>query len=490
MSRHVVVIGGGITGLAAVERLTREQGHLRVTLLERTGRFGGHIRTERHEGFTMEAGPDVLLAAKPAAIELARRVGLGDRLVGTSPTARGSYIWTPRRLVRLPEGMTGLVPSQIKPFITTPLLSPSSKLRVALEYFIPPRREESDESVRSFIVRRLGHEMYERLAEPLLSGISAGDGGRLSMATMFSQLRALEREHGGLLRAMLAARRTRSGSRSSGASSAFISFPNGLGELTEAVVRTIRDRDSEVARIALRTDASAAAIQRDADAGFAIELSSGGWLAADAVILATPAYVTSCLVQTLSADLSARLAAIDYESTVTISLAFPDGAIARQLDGTGYVIPRYLGRSALACTWASAKFEGRAPNGYALFRLFFGGANRGEIAHAADSVIRQLALDELAEVMGIRVKPLFCRINRFERAMPQYHVGHLDRVGEIESLAGRIPGLHLAGAAYGGVGIPDCVRSGERAAAAAIASLTAMKRAAPEHGQLLNASQR
>ena len=466
MSDHVVVIGGGISGLAAAEYLSRQEPPPRLTLLEASPRLGGHIRTEQRDGFVMEAGPDVLLAAKPAAIALAKRVGLESRLVGTSPTARGSYVSTAKGLVRMPEGMTGLVPSRAWPFITTSLLSPANKLRVGLEYLHPPRRDATDESVESFVVRRLGRGMYDRFAEPLLSGISAGDGSRLSMATMFPQLRALEREHGGLIRGMIASRRKASGLQPAVAPSPFVSFPGGLRELVEAVVRTITERDPMGERVRLRTRSPVRAVRRGEE-GFEIELNTGASIFADAAIVATPAYVASGLLETLHADLASRLNAIEYESTATVSLAFGSAAVPRPLDGTGYVVPRKLGRAALACTWASAKFAGRAPQGYALFRVFLGGAKRPLPDGASDDELRAIALEEMRDLMGITAPPVLCRVDRFDRAMPQYHVGHLDRVATIASLAGQVPGLFLAGAAYGGVGIPDCVSSGERAAGAA-----------------------
>ena len=465
MSDHVVVIGGGISGLAAAEHLSRQEPQLRLTLLEASPRLGGHIRTEQRDGFVMEAGPDVLLAAKPAAIELAKRVGLEARLVGTSPTARGSYVSTRAGLVRMPEGMTGLVPSRARPFITTPLLSPANKLRVALEYLVPPRRDDTDESVESFVVRRLGRGMYERFAEPLLSGISAGDGARLSMATMFPQLRALEREYGGLIRGMIASRRNAIG-RPAGAPSPFVSFPGGLRELVDAVVRTITERDPVGERVRLRTRSPVRVVRR-AEEGFEIELNTGAAMFADAVIVATPAFVTSALLASVDSELASRLSGIDYESTATVSLAFGSAAVRRPLAGTGYVVPRKLGRAALACTWASAKFAGRAPQGYALFRVFLGGAKRPLRDGASDDELRAIALEEMREVMGIKAPPVLWRVDRFDRAMPQYHVEHLDRVAAIMSRASQVPGLYLAGAAYGGVGIPDCVSSGERAAAAA-----------------------
>ena len=469
MSLHVVIVGGGISGLAAAEHLTRQEPRPRVTLLEASARLGGHIRTERRDGFVMEAGPDVLLAAKPAAIELARRVGIGERLVGTSPRARGSYIFTRHGLVRMPEGMTGLVPSRARPFITTSLLTPADKLRVGMEYFIPPRRDDADESVESFVVRRLGKGLYERFAEPLLSGISAGDGARLSMATMFPQLRALEREHGGLVRGMLASRRAASQRSNGGApASAFLSFRGGLAELVDAVARTVEERNRGGARAELRAGAAVRTIVRSpAGDGFVLELFAGETITADAVLIAAPAFAASRLLEPLDTTLSRRLAEIEYESTATVSLAFGSARVPRALDATGYVVPRHLGRPVLACTWASAKFEHRAPEGYSLFRVFLGGAKRPIPDHASDEDLRELATREMRDVMAIRATPVLSRVDRFDRAMPQYHVGHLDRVATIQALAAAIPGLYLAGAAYGGVGIPDCVSSGERAAAAA-----------------------
>ena len=468
MTEHIVVIGGGITGLSAVEHLTRTDSRLRVTLLEASDRLGGNIRTDSTDGFVIEHGPDVLLAAKPAALELAARVGLGDRVL---PSARGAYVLGERGLVPLLEGITGLIPSRVWPFLTTTLLSPLGKLRVALEFFVPPRKADADESIEHFVVRRLGREMYDRIAEPLLSGISAGDGRRLSLAAMFPQLRALEREHGGLMRGMLAMRRSRTrhaGRARPEPSSPFVSFPGGLGELTEAIVRTLRSRDPSEARIALRKASAAVRLSRSPSGkGFTIDLAGGETVAADALIVATPAYVAGELLHEVDRDLSMRLGEIEYGSSVTVSVAYPSSAVGRALTGTGYVVPRIRKRPVLACTWSSAKFPGRAPEGYALFRVFLGGAGRGSYVSAEDAELREIVANEMRDVMGIHVPPVLERITRFDRAMTQYHVGHLDRVAAIQAAASRIPFLYLAGAAYGGVGIPDCIRSAERAAASA-----------------------
>jgi oxygen-dependent protoporphyrinogen oxidase len=479
MTAHVAIIGGGISGLSALEHLTRAAPSLQVTLLEASPRLGGHIRTERQGEFLMEAGPDVILGAKPAAVELAKRVGLGDRLHGTNPKVRGSYILSGRRLLTMPDGLTGLVPSRFMPFATTPLVSPVGKLRVGLEYFLPPRRNAPDESIESFVTRRLGREMYERMVEPLLSGISAGDGSKLSMEAMFPQLRSYEREYGGLARGMLAMKKKQRAQKAAAASAprqpafGFLSLPGGLEELVQGVVREVRRREPSGTRVRLRTGARVERVDRaTGDAGgYTIVLADGEQITADAVILATPAYQSAAFVRGVDEELAGALRGIEYASTVTISVAYPDAAVPRALDATGYVVPRVQGRPVLACTWVSSKFEGRSPAGHALFRLFLGGAGRGSFVERSDDELLQVVQGEMREIMGVSAEPELFRVNRYDRAMPQYHVGHLDRVARIRELAGRQSGLFVAGAAFGGVGIPDCVKSGVQTATDAVALL-------------------
>ncbi len=482
MSPHVAIIGGGISGLSALEHLTRIAPSLQVTLLEASPRLGGHIRTERSGDFLMEAGPDVILGAKPAAVELARRVGLGDRLHGTKPGVKGSYILSNGRLRRMPDGMTGLVPSWFAPFVTTPLLSPLGKLRVALEYFIPPQREQTDESIEQFVVRRLGREMYERLVEPLLSGISAGDGSKLSMEAMFPQLLAYEHDYGGLTKGMLAAKRRQrmaaaqsEGASRPGAAVGFLSLPGGLGELVDGVQHEVRRREPTGTRVALRTSTRVERVEVVADGAdprYLVTLSGGEPLRVDAVIVATPGYVSAAALAPLDQDLAALLRGIEYASTVTISVAYPTAAVPRLLDATGYVVPRINRRPVLACTWVSSKFEGRCPPGHALFRLFLGGAGRGSFVERSDTDLLDVVQREMREIMGVTADPELVRVNRYDRAMPQYNVGHLERVARIEGQVSRHPGLAIAGAASGGVGIPDCVRSGEHAAKVVLAELS------------------
>ena len=478
MTGHIAIVGGGISGLAALEYLTRVAPSVDVTLLESSARVGGNIRTERVDGFVMEAGPDVFLASKPASTELAQRVGLGTRLQGTDPAVKGAYILSAKGLQRIPDGLTGLVPSRFGPFVTTPLVSAAGKLRVGMDYFIPPRKDAGDESIESFVVRRLGREMYTQVVEPLLSGISAGDGARLGMEAMFPQLWAYERDHGGLIRGMLAAkRRARAERRTNGRAAAppmgFLSLPGGLGELVDAVERHVRERANSGSAVAIRTTARVTQVERVTPAsqsnsgstgGFLVRLGDGSSIAVDAVVMATPAYVSAALLRSVDAELARLLEEIEYGSTVTISLAYAQRDVGRALDATGYIVPRILQRPVLACTWTSAKFRGRAPEGHALFRLFLGGIGRGSFIEASDEALTEIARAEMREVMGITANPELVRISRFDRSMPQHNVGHLARMDRIEARAGRIPGLALAGAAYRGVGIPDCIRSGERSA--------------------------
>jgi oxygen-dependent protoporphyrinogen oxidase len=480
MSGPVVIIGGGITGLAALEHVTRVSPETQVTLIEASHRLGGHIQTHRSRDYIMEAGPDVILTAKPAALELARRVGLGDRIQSTSRAVSGSYILAARGLRRIPDGLSGLVPSRLRPFVTTTLLSPLGKARVALDYVIPSRPDDADESIEHFVTRRLGREMYERLVEPLLSGISAGDGKRLSIDSMFPQLRAFERDHGGLIRGMLASRRTAKGGRRASradAPSPFASFPNGLQELVDGIARAVRLRDPRHEHHKIVLDAPVTSIKRAARDGFKtevpryiVELAGMRTLAADAVIIATPAYAASAVVEGVDPLLADMLGDIEYASMVTMSLAYRLEDVPRPLDATGYVVPRVMGRPVLACTWASAKFDGRAPDGRALFRLFIGGAGRGNHELSSDGELYALAFAELREVMGVTARPALVRIDRFARAMPQYTVGHAARMASVATRVAQHPGIELAGAVYGGIGIPDCVRSGVDAAQRALAS--------------------
>jgi oxygen-dependent protoporphyrinogen oxidase len=409
------------------------------------------VHTERVDGFVVEQGPDVVVAAKPAVRVLCERLGVGGRLHGTS--VRGAYVLQKGELRRMPAGLSGLVPTRLGALVTSRLLSPLGALRAAMEPWISRAPEGVEESVRAFVVRRLGREMYERLSEPLLTGIYAGDGRRLSIDATFPQLRAMEREHGSLLRAL----RVRPGAPP--AASPFLSMPTGLGELIEALERAL----VVSRRVELRTATTVARVEA-APNGALVTTASGESMPFDAVIVATPAPVAASLLRDTDAALADEIAGIELGSTATVTLAYPLAAVPRPLDATGYVVPRVTGRPVLACTWASSKLPNRAPPGMALLRLFVGGAQRPELVDYDDAALIALAREELRTVLGIVAEPSLVRVTRWKGAMPQYNLGHGARVERIAARVARVPWLEIAGNAYGGVGVPDCIVAGEGAA--------------------------
>ncbi len=459
--KRVVVVGGGIAGLAAAHRLARETRGASVTLIESDTRLGGKIVTERVGGFVLEGGPDSFLASKPRGLGLCRELGLADRLHGTNPQLRRTYVLRGGQLYDLPEGLSGLVPSRLGPIARSGLLSPWGKLRLAGEYFIAPRAGSGDESVAAFVQRRLGAEAYERLIEPLLSGIYAGDGAQLSLAATFPQLRQTEQTSGGLIKGILAARRAAPAPASKGnqPKTGFLTAPTGLGEIVEAL-------EARLTGVEILRGVSVTGLEA-AGKGYSLRLSNREARAAEAVILATPAFVTAELVAGLDVPLADALRGIPYISTATVYLAYRLADLPRPLDGYGYIIPRAEGRPILACTWTSTKFPQRAPEGFGLIRVFIGRAGQQDVLDRDDVALVALARAELAETLNLRTEPTFQRLFRWPRAMPQYTLGHLERVAVIEQRLAGLPGLFVAGNAYRGVGLPDCIASGEAAAQAA-----------------------
>jgi len=453
-------VGGGITGLAAAERLA--EAGAPFVLVEASPWLGGKIVTERVDGLVIEGGPDCFLAAKPAGLALARSLGLAERLRGTDPAHRRTYVRRGGRLHELPEGLTGLVPSRITPLLRTRVLSPLGRLRAGCELLLPGRAAPDDESIARFVTRRFGAEAYDWLVEPLLSGIFAGDGSTLSLAATFPQLASLEREQGSVLRAML----RRSPPRTPGeAPMGFVTPAGGLGELVDALAARLPDD-------AVRCGTGVTEI---AGQGFAyrIALGDGTSLVARRLLLATPAHVSARLLEGLDPVLARELADIPFVSTATVSLAFPTSAVPRPFDGYGYVSPRAEGGPIVACTWTSNKFPDRVPAGSVLVRFFIGRTGDEAIVNAPDDRLVDLARNELAQLFGVTAAPALARVFRWPRSIPQYVVGHLARLDRIAGLAAGHPGLLLAGASYRGVGIPDCIASGWAAAQAALTSVGA-----------------
>ncbi len=460
IARHIVVIGGGIAGLTAAYRLQAAtlSAPLRITLVEATERLGGWVRTDRRGDILIEAGPDSFLAAKPAAKSLALELGLGDELIGLRQGYKGAFIACRGRLEPLPEGFSLMIPTRLRPLLTTGLLSIQGKLRLALDLVVAPRRDDGDESVAAFVRRRLGREAYERIAQPLLAGIYASDAERLSLLATFPQLRELELRYGSLIRGTLARRHT--GQRGG---SAFLTLRRGMGALIEGLVNQLDPVD-------LRLGETATALT-GRQGSYRVRLSRGGELEADAVLVATPAYAAAELLEQLDPELSRLLCGIPYASSATVTLVYRARDVAPVARGRGVVVPAVEGRQVTAVTWVANKFEGRAPPDLAPVRVFLGRYGQEGILERPDDRLVELALEELHGLLGLRAEPLSAVVHRLPRSMPQYLVGHLDRLASIDERLARWPGLLLIGAAYRGVGVPDCIASAEQAARATLATL-------------------
>jgi oxygen-dependent protoporphyrinogen oxidase len=455
-SKRIVVVGGGITGLSAAYRLQQLAPEAEVTVLEASDRAGGKILTERVDGFTIEAGPDSFLTSKPEALALGREIGLGDHLEGVNPATRKTFIMRNGRLVDLPQGLSGLVPARLGPLFRSPLLTPVGKLRVALEPVIRAPGGDEDESLGSFMRRRFGNEAYERLIEGLMTGIYGGNGDSLSLQATFPRLRDMERNDGSLIRGL---RRARSGAgTTSSPPSPFVAPLGGMGEIVDALLRRMQG-------VHVRTECSVTGLR--SDAGEYVVAVGGQELPAAAVILSTPAYVTADLVDPIDGGVAEILRRIPYASSATISLGYNRAVLGKTPAGHGYIIPAREGRAVMACTCTSNKFDHRAPPGSTLFRVFVGRVADAHWQRWSDEHLADLAREELRSTLGIEDAPDVVRVFRWPRAMPQYVVGHLFLLARARERLEAQPGLFLAGAAYEGVGIPDCIRSGETAARAA-----------------------
>lgn len=468
---RVVVIGGGISGLAAAHRLTELNPALDVTLIEASARLGGTLLTTERDGFILERGPDSFISEKPEAVALAKRLGIESRLIETNAQHRRSFILRNGRLRPVPEGFHLLAPSRIWPFLTTDIFSLAGKIRMAGDLVLPRRRTNgsSDESLSSFVRRRLGREALERMAQPMVGGIYTADPETLSLRATLPRFLDMERDHRSVVLAMLRKARLQKNADQSGTSGAryslFLSFDRGMQVLARALGKAITHID-------INLNTRVQSIVRNS-ASWTIHTSSGQTPEADALVLALPAYVAAQLLSNLNSSLATQLKEIKYASTATINLAYRREAIRHPLDGFGFVVPFVEKRSLIACTFSSVKFPGRAPDDGVLLRAFAGGALQPEIFALEESEMLARVESDLCELLGITAKPLFAEISRWQNSMPQYEVGHLDRVQAIENELVQLPNLWLAGNAYRGAGIPDCIRSGETAAEKIIAALSA-----------------
>ena len=461
---RIGVVGGGITGLAAAHRAIELGDRLphgvNVTLLDAGPRLGGIAETLHVDEFLVETGADSFITSKPWAVDLCRRLGLEQCLIPTNERHRRSLVLCRGRVVPVPEGFVLLAPTRIRPVLRSSILSLRGRLRLLGELIVPAGEPRHDESLADFVRRRFGSETLERLVQPLVGGIYTSDPEKLSLQATLPRFPELEQRYGSVIRGTL--KTDRSITEISGARyGQFVTLRDGISELLGQLQRRLESAaeiqlDTRVDRLVCRSQGQlpewTTIDHRDRVRDF------------DRVILCLPAFRAANLVRELSAETADLLAGIEYASSAIIVTAHDEVDVAHALDAFGLVVPEIEGRRVLAVSFASRKFPGRAPDGAVLLRTFVGGAMHPEVLEDDDEHLTQLARDELSSLLGVTGEPRLARVFRCERAMPQYHVGHQDRVARIEQWVGSLRGIELAGNAYRGVGLPDCIHSGESAA--------------------------
>ena len=476
--KRIIIIGGGVTGLGAAYKVTRaaSEGHdVEFILFEKDRRLGGKICTEivpdpsGKARFVVDGGPDCFLTEKPACHRIAKLIGIfGDELP-TDDSRRRTWILSRGKLHQMPDGVMMFAPTKFVPFATTGLFSWPGKIRMAMDLFIPPKKvtpgEFNDETLESFVVRRMGRECLDRLAEPLVGGVHASDPRQMSLAATFPRLLEMEQKYGSLLKGFIAARRKVEEMRRKYPAKPgekprtfFTSFVKGMQQLTDCLA-------DAAGRERMHTGLSVISLQRTSEDGWRASLSDGSSINGDAVIVATESWAAEPLVRPHDKAIADALATIPNSSSATVSIAFNEDEVDFDLNAFGVLCPLAEGRSLMAATYSSTKWPGRAPEGKVLLRGFVGGPHNQEIVKRSDEELVQTVLAEFRDILGLNpnAKPLFFRVFRWHRGMPQYTLGHLDRVALIEDRSVQIPGLALAGGSYRGVGVPNCIESGERA---------------------------
>jgi oxygen-dependent protoporphyrinogen oxidase len=458
---RIIVIGGGIAGLSAAHRLvelgSEKNLSLDIVLLEGRERVGGVIATKVKDGFLIEEGPDSFITTKPWAFDLCRRLGLGSQLINTNDDNRRTFVVRSGELIPIPDGLFMIAPTQFKPFLTSPLFSWHGKLRVLMDLVIPAKADRDDESLAAFVTRRLGREALERLAQPMIGGIYTADPEKLSMRATMPRFLEMEEQHGSIIRAMLHEQKKskRIGQEDSGARySLFMSLKDGMETLVNSIT-------SHLPKGVIKLTKQVKDLEFK-DNNWHVTTDQGESFSADAVIIAVASNLASKLVKGFDQPLSGDLSRIQFASSVVINMAYRRKDILHSLNG--FVVPAVEGRSIIACSFSSVKFPGRAPEGFALLRCFMGGAVQPYIYERDEAALTEIAHEELSQLLQIKGDPVFVLLHRYPNSMPQYHVGHLELVSRIFNRVDKYRGLALAGSGYHGVGIPDCVHSGEMAA--------------------------
>jgi oxygen-dependent protoporphyrinogen oxidase len=470
---RIVIVGGGIAGLAAAYELENARAagaDVEYMLYEARERMGGSLASETVNGAVLERGPDSFLTEKPAAAELCRELGLGAELLPSNDAARKTYIVVRNRLIALPDGLMFLVPTKLIPTAMTRLFSLTTKIRMGLELLIPPRPSGlPDEAVAALVERHFGVEAVDRLADPLLSGIYGGDATQLSARTVLPRLVEMETQYGSLTRGMLAAHRqmraratnpSKESNRGAAPRPIFTALRGGMQQLIDALVARLEPAS-------LRQSAAVSSIEKTAD-GWRVDAAGASELF-DGVILASPAWAAGTLLGKVDPELGEELGAIPYSSSVTVNLVYDEARLGPLPDGFGFLVPASEGRAMLACTFVHRKFLGRTPPRKAVFRAFLGGMRNEALLTEPDDVLVAIVRRELSEILGdktigLNLEPEHAQVSRWRRAMAQYAVGHQERTARIAARVANLPGLRLAGNAYDGIGIPDCIRLGRKAA--------------------------
>ena len=454
---HTVIVGGGISGLAASYDL-RKSG-VESVVIEANSRLGGVIRTERIEGNLLECGPDSFISQKPAALQLISELGLKDEVIGSNDDKRITYIQRDGKLVALPDGMMMMVPTKLMPMAFSPLLSWSTKIRMGLEYFRKPTASpQPDRSVSDFIGDHYGQEAVDYLVEPLLSGVYGGDPGKLSVCSVLARFVDIEAEYGSLTRGVLVQKAKAPPAPAGGSGSLFRTLKKGLGELVDQL---IPPQESTLLNSLVE------AVEKASGGGYRVRVN-GNWIETRSVILTGPAYQAAKLIASLDPVLASKLNEIEYGSSAIANLGYKTCHMPKPLVGFGLLVPGKERKRMRACTFVGNKFSYRVADGWQVIRCFFGGVSDSAILSESDESIRAHAVAELKGILGISVEPDFCSITRWPRSMAQYTVGHAARMEAIQARLKALPGVFLAGNGYQGIGLPDCVQMGRAAAQAAI----------------------
>jgi len=457
---NIAILGAGTSGLAAAYRLHQLMPQAVLQVFDRRSRTGGVLETLQKDGFQIEQSADNFITTVPWGLNLCKELGLGSELVQTNPHARRTYVVRKGKLHLLPDGFLMMAPTKLMPMATTPILSPLGKLRAGLELLIPSRKDDVDESMAAFVRRRLGREVFERLVEPLVSGVYAADMEKLSVLATLPRFRDMERQYGSLIWAMqrqLKANKAAHLSEQSGARySMFVTLRNGLSGLCETMAQRLPAGS-------LQLGTEVAQINKTPEGKWVVHTKSETLLF-DAVIAATSAADVSKLLRNSLPALAETLGKIEHEGTAIATFAFDSTQVKQEFRGMGFVVPKIEQSPILAGSFSSVKYEHRAPTGKFLIRVFAGGARAPELAVMPEEQLVPLLLKELRKIIRIEGEPLFTTVAHWANTMPQYNVGHRERIRKIESLVSVEPSLALAGNAFQGVGIPNCIHTGFTAA--------------------------